>query len=355
MTRHMFAGGMTPIGFVDFFDQVMPLKTAQKRYFLKGASGTGKSTFIKKIAAQFEAAKINIDFYHCANDVTGIDGMAVKEHGFCIIDATRPHSHDPEIPAAIDEIIDFAQFLDREKVTKHLDEIRQLLYSKEESYAMAQKLLASAKNVSSSTIPTNEKLRIKKIAREYVSIFRKKHRAGTNRNMFLAAITPDGIKNFADTTLGMYKVYGVFPQAEAGVFLAEVKECAVAIGINTESFYCPLEPEKIIHLILPDEGAAMATLGGHFGYTGNVYTKVDLMHIAPLQSDKASDKILGAVIDAMKLARISHEKLEEIYVSAMDFTKVDELLLYRPTRNVSISPNNHKISTFIALEIARSS
>ena len=331
MTRRMFAGGMTPIGFVDFFDHIMPLKTAQKRYFLKGASGSGKNTFIKKIAAEFEAAKLNIDFFHCANDATSMDGVAVKERGFSIIDATRPHAHDPEIPAAIDEIIDFAQFLDRQKVARHLDEIIKLSHSKKESYSLAQKLLASAGSVSYPEMSAYERSRIKELAREYANSIKNEPSdaafpIGTNRSMFLGAITPDGIRNFADTVLSIYRAYNISAQTRADIFLMELKEYANAIGINTESVFCPLEPAKILHLILPEEGIAFVTSGGRFGYTGNAYRTIDLIHSkAPLQNDKIVDVILDATFAAMQSARASHEKIEEIYVSAMDFAGVDEL------------------------------
>ena len=306
----MFAGGLTPIGFVDFFKYIMPLDAAKKRYFLKGASGSGKSTFIKKIAEKFDGASTDIDFFHCANDASGLDGLAVKDLGFCIIDATSPHSHDPEIPSAIDEIIDFAEFLDSEKLTEHIDEIKKLLESKKELYKNAQKFLTAAGSVRTADRAayeaTVQRSRVRDYAREYLN-GPETYGAGTDRKLFLSAITPAGLVNFAEDVLSRYNVYDICAKAGSNVFLDEMKCIANSRGINTESFFSPLEPTKREYLLLPEEGLA-------FSATHSICSKPEIIKT-----------LLDAATEFMKEALVIHGKIEEIYIDKMNFDKVNEL------------------------------
>ena len=111
MSRHMFAGVSSPAGFIDHFDHIMPLETARKRYFLKGSSGSGKSTFMKKVVAKLELAGYETELFHCSNDAKSLDAVAVQSLRLCLVDATAPHSRDPYIPGSPDNIFDFASFL----------------------------------------------------------------------------------------------------------------------------------------------------------------------------------------------------------------------------------------------------
>jgi len=340
----MFAGGLTPAGFVDFFNYIMPLENAKKRYFLKGSSGSGKSTFIKKIAAELEAAMVDIDFFHCANDASGLDGMAVKDFGLCIFDATMPHAHDPELPVGIDEMIDFAQFLDEQKIGKHIDEIKMLLDAKKMLSKTAHKFLTAAGNIVAAESAAYEAAlimpRIQKLTQDCRSIFEKTDSGlmGTNRKLFLNAITPDGIVNFADKVLGEYKVYGFSTEMGAGIdaILTGLKNAANACGINTESFYSFLEPTKAECLLLPKEGLAFASAGGRYGCMGKADEVIDLGRCFDanklqnaasdmLRSGKMIDNLLDAAMASMKESKAVHSRIEEIYISAMDFDKVDEL------------------------------
>ena len=351
MTRRMFAGGFTPIGFVDFFEYIMPLEIARKRYFLKGASGSGKSTFIKKTAAKFEAASADADLFHCANDSSGLDGIAVKEFGFCIMDATMPHSHDPEIPAATDEIIDFAKFLDAQKLRRHTDEIRQLLVLKKNMYKKALKFITAAGNIRAEETAAYEaaliKPRVRDLVRKYSGLFencemsslgsfekpgRSDCAPGTDRKLFLSAITPLGTVNFAEEVLSRYKVFGL--SAEAGIFFADLKDLANACGINTESFFSPLEPAKRECVLLPQQGLAFATVGGLFGFAGKTHETIDLegcyntkkiISESPAQNEEIIKNLLDTATASMKDAAAIHKKTEEIYIDKMDFNQVNDL------------------------------
>jgi len=100
--RHRFLGAATPKGAVDF----VPNLTAgiNKRYFIKGRPGSGKSTMLKRIAAEGEARGFDLEIYHCGFDPNSLDMVIIRELGIAIFDSTAPHEYFPSRDG--DEIID---------------------------------------------------------------------------------------------------------------------------------------------------------------------------------------------------------------------------------------------------------
>lgn len=112
---HRFFGAATAQGSVDYIENLTePLR---KRYFLKGRPGTGKSTFLKKIAAKAEACGYQTELYHCAFDPNSADLVAIRNLSVCVFDSTAPHEYFPT--RATDEIIDIYE----RAVQPHTDEL----------------------------------------------------------------------------------------------------------------------------------------------------------------------------------------------------------------------------------------
>jgi GTPase SAR1 family protein len=100
--RHRFLGAATPTGAVDFIPNIT--EGIQKRYFLKGRPGSGKSTMLKKIAKAAEQRGFDVEIYHCGFDPHSLDMVIVREVGIAIFDSTSPHEYFPSCGG--DEIID---------------------------------------------------------------------------------------------------------------------------------------------------------------------------------------------------------------------------------------------------------
>ena len=99
---HRFFGAATIDGNLDYIPEV----TAEipQRFFIKGRPGTGKSTFLKKVAAAALRRGCRVETYHCSLDPKSLDLIAVRELGFCLLDSTSPHEYFPSREG--DEIID---------------------------------------------------------------------------------------------------------------------------------------------------------------------------------------------------------------------------------------------------------
>ncbi|MCH6268771.1 PRK06851 family protein [Neobacillus citreus] len=105
--RHRFLGAATPKGAVDFVPNLT--EDIQKRYFIKGRPGSGKSTMLKKLAVAAEERGVDVEIYHCGFDPHSLDMCIFRELGIAIFDSTAPHEYFPSRDG--DEIIDMYEIL----------------------------------------------------------------------------------------------------------------------------------------------------------------------------------------------------------------------------------------------------
>jgi Cdc6-like AAA superfamily ATPase len=99
---HRFLGAATPDGAVDHIQNLT--EDIDKRYFIKGRAGSGKSTMLKKIAAAGEEKGFDVEIYHCGFDPNSLDMVIIRELGIAIFDSTAPHEYFPDRNS--DEIVD---------------------------------------------------------------------------------------------------------------------------------------------------------------------------------------------------------------------------------------------------------
>ena len=60
--KEFFAAANSGNGFVSFYSQIFGNDRIEQRYLIKGGPGTGKSTFMKKIAQRAEEKGIGLGF-----------------------------------------------------------------------------------------------------------------------------------------------------------------------------------------------------------------------------------------------------------------------------------------------------
>ncbi len=99
---HRFFGAATVQGNINYIPQLT--QDLAKRYFIKGRPGTGKSTYLKKIAKTVLAHGYDVEIYHCSFDPNSLDMIVVRELDVCLFDSTAPHEYFPTLPA--DEVVD---------------------------------------------------------------------------------------------------------------------------------------------------------------------------------------------------------------------------------------------------------
>jgi len=258
------------------------------------------------------------------------------------MDATAPHSRDPQIPALTDAIIDFAQFLDKDKLKGHKATIENLLHDKKVLldkamgyFAAAGKAYVAEKTAAQAALKTYE---LESLADKFFCRGDRPRLPWCNRRLFLTAVTPEGLISLAENAFDDCYVYALHTEEQIGTnrFLASIQQAANTNGISTESFHCPLDPTQIEYLHLPSQKKAFVSTGSIFGYNGKIDERIDLsscinrsMFNRIKMDIERDDEILNALleqtVDSLCAAKSLHSEVEEIYIRAMDFAHVDEM------------------------------
>ena len=341
MSRHFFPGGNTPAGFHSYFDNIS--FNGERTIYLKGASGCGKSTFMKKTAAAFENIGFEVEFFHCSNDAESLDGICVPKAEVSIIDGTAPHISDPAVPVARDEIFNMADFINPETAAKRKDELSGLLQMKKQCFDKAYGYLAAACSVyRNNTYIYSQCLDMAKLNAsiiETLSVFDQAGRpvkAGRNRKLFASALTPDGFVNFLESLINKKTIYILVGETGSGtdIFLERIRETANLRGFDSESLYCPLTAGKLEHLIIPEMELCFTTSNKYYrtGFRASSrkidfadFLNKDLLAESKSEMDYNSimfEELAGKAAETLASQRILHERIEEIYISAMDFDKL---------------------------------
>lgn len=101
---HRLLGTLTPDGARDYLQNMT--RNLEKRIFIKGLPGTGKSTIMKAIKREALERGFDVQMVWCGLDATSIDMVIIPELKFCIFDSTAPHEYFPDPKRAGDVIFD---------------------------------------------------------------------------------------------------------------------------------------------------------------------------------------------------------------------------------------------------------
>lgn len=105
--KERFFGGSTPYGAMDYVENIT--ENIDKRYFIKGRPGSGKSTMLKKIRDNAKSRGLDVEVYYCGFDPNSLDMLLFPELNLCIFDSTAPHEYFPSRDG--DEVIDMYEQL----------------------------------------------------------------------------------------------------------------------------------------------------------------------------------------------------------------------------------------------------
>ena len=212
--KHFYLGANTPYGFFSYYDNIVSQQEARRIYCIKGGPGTGKSSFMRKIAEKIMSLGYDVEFIHCSSDDGSLDGIFVKRLKIAFLDGTSPHIADPKNPGAVDKIINLGEFWDEEKMTAEKRGIIDTNAKIGETFARAYKYLAAAKAFYDDMNVINEKsydlyernLYVDKIVNDEFSHLCICPVAGRERKLFASAITPTGLKFRPETLFDGYRV-----------------------------------------------------------------------------------------------------------------------------------------------------
>ena len=127
-----FAAMNTGDGFKSYFSEIFG--SLKQLYIIKGGPGTGKSRFMKEVAYEAERQGFTVEKYLCSSDPTSLDGIIIPHLSLGIIDGTAPHTYEPFLTGAKDNIIDLGQFWDTKALQNEISVIKEISRRKARLY-----------------------------------------------------------------------------------------------------------------------------------------------------------------------------------------------------------------------------
>ena len=116
---------------------------------IKGGPGTGKSSLMKRVAAEAEREGFEVEYYYCSSDPSSLDGILMSAKGEVIgmVDGTAPHVWEPTCSGAKDEMINLGEFWDSRALRAQKNEIFSLSNKKSAAFKRAYAYLRSCGNL----------------------------------------------------------------------------------------------------------------------------------------------------------------------------------------------------------------
>ncbi|NLY44061.1 MAG: ATPase [Clostridiaceae bacterium] len=347
--RHIFAGGNTTRGFYSYYQYILSQEEANRIICIKGGPGVGKSTFMKKIGDEMIKKGYDLEYIHCSSDNNSLDGVVIPALKVALIDGTAPHVVDPKNPGAVDEILHLGDFWNEEGLRKNKKQILQSNATIKGLFARAYRYLAAAKSIYDDISAVYEEATnragVNREAEEIVSgLFKNvplSDKLGRVRKLFGSAITPGGLCNYLETIIDVNeRVYVVKGAVGTGTerLLAKIADAAVQRGLDVETYYCPMDPEKRIeHVIIPGLSLAFTTSNKYHAAGNNskniidlgIYTDKSILekHGEILKYDNDMlDSLLDRAILTIKKAKEEHDRMESYYIPNMNFDEVQACL-----------------------------
>ena len=322
-----FLGNNTAYGFVGNYET--ELKNKRRVILLKGGPGTGKSSILKRLAAEAKNRGFDYELWYCSGDPDSLDGVYIKELDTAIVDATAPHASGADLPKIKDFLYDLASSLSYDKLSAHKAEIEKILKNKKQHFVRAYQHLKVAlchfENQLALEMQNLKAADIRAYAAVIASGLRKDKKSNAQRRkLFTHAICPSGEDTYYDHLRDKY-VYKVSGSAAAKkVFFDEL--CGLIDGGTV--ILNPLTPNVTDGFAYGD--SVVVSDIGHM--TNAVKENVNLCVYDAATETRAIEEEKNYVmlhtafaVEQLCKARENHLAAEKYFIAAMDFDNNSEI------------------------------
>ena len=333
-----FAAANTEAGFFSLFDEVFSSQRLCRIYILKGGPGTGKSTLMKNIGFLAEKRGLEVEYICCSSDPHSLDGVIIPSLSVAVLDGTAPHITDPVYPGVTEHTVNLEDALDCEALMKRREEIISLIRSKKEAYRTAYRFLSAAGSLEKERDALTETFFLREKAESAVgrllASFRRIEK-GEQKHRYISAISCEGIyrldtlrnrakKIFAVTDkygFGRYFMNTLYDAVCAEKLAATVCSSPLNVAYKEAIF---LEGESVLFMLADEKEAEsadkMINCMRFIRKEAVSERKVRLRFFG-----KCEEEILEGALSALAEAGEFHKKVERIYSSCVDFSKVEAM------------------------------
>ncbi len=344
-SKHYFACGNTAKGFVNYFQT--NIETLPKLFILKGGPGTGKSTLMRKIGDLF--SEYDREYIHCSSDPDSLDGIIIRKLGIGVVDGTAPHVIEPKAPGAVEEYINLGVAWDIPMLEEHAEEIKEIQSQISPCYQNAYKKFGEALKIHDEWekvyISQMDYEKADELANQVIfMIFGSKslEKKAQVYHRFFGGSTPlgpmDYVENITADISVRYFIKGR-PGSGKSTMLKKILAKAENRGYDVEVYHCGFDPDSLDMILLPELDLCIFDSTAPHEYEpsrpGDSIIDMYAEIITP-GTDEANREILSDItkryketnqegIKELKKAKEIHDRLENYYIKATNFDKINEM------------------------------
>lgn len=329
-----FVASNSAFGFYSYYPQCFDSDRVQHVYAIKGGPGTGKSRFMREIAACAEARGWHVEYVYCSSDADSLDGVILSGDGRCIalLDATAPHVYEPTSPGVREEIVNLGDFWDSEILSLHAEEIAAWNAEKKKAYRMAYRYLAAYAEMSANRDELVSPYMRVSAMEQYVEKLLFDVPRGAVFSHSPALIRSVGMRGLVayDTYFAEAKKIFLVEdcRGSAQYFMRLLYQMTERKRWKIRVSHDPILPERIDGIFLCESGLAFVV--GRGEECAYPYKKVGTRRFVDTASMKGIKTslnhaeqmcraMLGGAVDALERVRDVHFKIEDLYIASMDF------------------------------------
>ena len=328
-----FASANTEKGFISYYDEVYG--QLDMVYIIKGGPGTGKSHFIRGVADEAERRGLDVEYFYCSTDPLSLDGIIIEQLKTAVIDGTFPHTYDPQYPGIRDKIINLGENWDGNKLKRRGDEICEMIQRKNNLYNNVYNYLAAAGRIEGEISLCNKKcVNLEKMRAAVGRLTRQwKNGAGFEKQLrVVEAMSHTGhilygtYHNNAENKYVIRDRYGI-----GGLFTELVMD--IARQMRLKVFYSPgcVDTSVVVALYLPEVSCSFVIDDDGIDKKQiNMDRFVDGEAIRRnKQKNRFARRCLSSLYEGVQKGFDEifylHTKVEECYISVLDFSKNAEM------------------------------
>lgn len=327
-TKKYFIGANTSAGFINYGDDVF--LDLRKLYVIKGGPGTGKSTFMKRIAEKAEEKGYDVEYYYCSSDPSSLDGIVIPTLGIGVTDGTPPHIFEARYPGAKEEYLNLGEFWNSDFLALCRGRIEEVSSKKSVCFSTAYKYLSVAESVRAEREITLLTCYEKDKAEKAISRFMKTVGVGDKYAMIprqISAFSMNGRANFDTYKAECDRIIYVRDKRGISTFLFdEIVKKAAEQKLKTyvsKDHLCRVNavafPEKSVAVLLGD-GENVINSERFISNEKLCEVRKKLRFLAAIENE-----LDDCALNELCRAKEYHFALEDIYKEAMDFRSLEKM------------------------------
>ncbi len=307
--RHYFASALTSTGFTNELDKINRVAENSYVYVIKGSSGSGKSTMMKRIAQHFFDCGDDLEFFHCSSDCESLDGIRLPKYNISMVDGTSPHVIDVSLPKVNGEIVNVGQFA-KNKLYESRKLIEQFVLEKTDYFMKVYGYLNICGDIFSQDLlisSFSKSNNIEALVSEYEEKMKldNQNKLSNVRTMFISCLEKEGKMSF-DNKNNFKNVLKI----EEGLFdcylvIEKLEKIIISLGYDVILFKEILDKRKTNAILVEELDLYICINSPMMDVRLNSYLR-------------AAGKNLGK-------ARKIHMKIEKEYIKNIDFSQMTSL------------------------------